>query len=367
MDETVAWMTLSQLPGIGVASFWSIVNHCDTPEAALRCSAAELQVVSGFGKRQLEGFKKKDNLHKSCQSQLKRLREYGGDCLPFSHDDYPEILKQIHDPPPVLYVLGDSRALNETLIAMVGSRASTSYGNRIAFELARDLARAGVTIISGLALGVDTESHRGALSGAGKTIGVLGCGVDVIYPRQNHHLFQEIIENGAIISEYPLGTAPEGFRFPARNRIIAGMSRGVVVVEAAKKSGSLITAQFAIDEGREVYAVPGQVDSYKSEGSHWLLKQGAKLAQSAEDILEDISLSLPLSGDSSERGSHEGTRQIEPEAEQLLQMLETYSVSREELIQKAGLPVSQMSELLLVLELEGLIEVLPGDEIRRIH
>ncbi len=360
-------MTLSQLPGVGLASFWSIVNHCGDPEGALRCTSKELQLIEGIGKRQLAGFSQKEKVSKSCSNQLDRLQDRGGICLPFSHDSYPAMLKEISDPPPVLYVLGDTTALNETLIAMVGSRASTNYGNRIAYTLGKNLANGGVTVISGMALGIDTESHRGALAGEGKTIGVLGCGVDVVYPRQNHQLFHEIIENGAIISEYPLGTQPEGFRFPARNRIIAGMSRGVVVVEAAKKSGSLITAQLALEEGREVYAVPGQVDSYKSDGSHWLLKQGAKLVQSEKDILEDLSMAyMSVQRDTGTIPS-DNPDIVEPEARQILALLDGYPLSREKIIEKTALPVSLVSEMLLLLELEGVIEVLPGDEIRKLH
>ncbi len=367
MDDTLAWMTLSQVPGIGLASFWSIVNNYGDPERALRCNVKDLRLVSGIGKRQLAGFSEKDKIRKYCRQQLEDLHKKGGFSLPFTHDLYPEILKEISDPPPVLYVLGDPTVLNETLIAIVGSRASTSYGNRIAFDLGKKLAYSGVSVVSGLALGIDTESHRGALAGSGKTIGVLGCGVDVVYPRQNLPLFQEIVQNGAIVSEYPLGTTPEGFRFPARNRIIAGMSRGVVVVEAAKKSGSLITAQLALEEGREVYAVPGQVDSYKSEGSHWLLKQGAKLVQSEKDILEDLSIASTLAAKASGELHNGGMNALEPQAKLLLEQLDSYSLSRDELIQKSGLPVSQLSEILLILELEGFIEVLPGDEIRKIN
>ncbi len=210
------------------------------------------------------------------------------------------------------------------------------------------------------------EAHKGALAANGKTIAVLGCGIDIVYPRQNRVLFEQIAKKGAVVSENPLGTAPEGFRFPARNRIIAGTSRGVLVVEAARKSGSLITAQIALVEGRDVYAVPGQVDSFKSEGTHWLLQQGAKLVQSEMDILEELPVDSVRSHGNQEINGHINPSSLEPEAIQLLQCIETYPCSRDELIGKAGIAVPEFSELLLILELEGFVEILPGDEIRRL-
>ncbi len=348
-----------------MASFWTLVRHFGKPDVVLGASIKEVELVPGIGKKQLMGFSKVEDTYISCTQQLERLGDIGGQCLTLSHEDYPVILKEISDPPPVLYVLGDSTTFNTTLIAMVGSRASTSYGGRIAFKLAKNLAHSGVTVVSGVALGIDSESHRGALAGGGKTVGVLGSGIDVVYPRQNYELFDQIANCGAIMSEYPLGTAPEGFHFPARNRIIAGMSRGVVVVEAAKKSGSLITAQLALDEGREVYAVPGQVDSYKSEGTHWLLKQGAKLVQSENDVLEDLAIIADTSTAVAAKSEVDNTDTLEPEAQQLLQLLDGYPLPRENLLQKSGLPVARLSELLLLLELDGFIEVLPGDEICR--
>jgi DNA processing protein len=221
-------------------------------------------------------------------------------------------------------------------------------------------------VVSGLASGIDSEAHKGALSVQGATVGVLGCGLDVVYPRQNSGLYEQVRREGLLVSEYPLGTRPDGFRFPARNRIIAGLSKGVVVVEAAKKSGSLITAEMALEEGREVFAVPGQIDSFKSDGAHWLLQQGAKLVQSAEDILVELSCGMEetVPGERSQAGFSESG--IDPEARELLQAIDVYPGSRNGLIAASGLGPAKVTELLLLLELEGLIEMLPGDEIRRI-
>jgi DNA processing protein len=198
-------------------------------------------------------------------------------------------------------------------------------------------------------------------------VAVLGCGLDVVYPQQNHKLYEQIQQCGVLVTEYPLGTRPEAFRFPARNRIIAGMSYGVVVVEAARKSGSLITAEFALEEGRDVFAVPGQADSFKSAGAHWLLQQGAKLVISADDIIEELPLSRNI-----QKGLPAASESVlcplvlEPEILALLQTIDPYSMKRDTLIAGSGLSPGRVAELLLILELEGLVEMLPGDEVRRL-
>ncbi len=286
-------------------------------------------------------------------------------CL--ADSDYPELLKTIVDPPHVLYVQGNLELLHSSCVAMVGSRAATAYGKRAAFTLARDLAEAGVTVVSGLAIGVDSEAHRGALSVHGATIGVLGCGLDVTYPRQNARLYEKIRREGLLLTEYCLGTKPDGFRFPARNRIIAGLSHGVVVVEAAKKSGSLITAEMALDEGREVFAVPGQIDSFKSSGTHWLLQQGAKLVQSAEDVLDECGGGLGVLPAVPIGSTVLSVTGIDSESAELLRKIDVYPSARNELIARSGLSSAKIAELLLLLELEGLVEMLPGDEVRRVR
>lgn len=366
MDEYIEWMVLSQIPGVGPAGFWQFVKRFGSPGAVLRCPMEQLKQLPGIRNSHLQGFSKRDLVRKKCLHQLDILEKMGGYCLTCEDSTYPQLLKEIKDPPPLLYLLGNKEILNDCCIGIVGSRAATSYGHRIALYIAKRLAQQGVAIVSGLALGIDAESHRGALAANGSTIAVLGCGVDIVYPRQNRELFKQIVKQGAVVSEYPLGTAPEGFRFPARNRIIAGMSRGVLVVEAARKSGSLITAQFALDEGRDVFAVPGQVDSFKSEGTHWLLQQGAKLVQSEGDILEELPVLLAKGSAEEEIMDGGASSSLEPKALQLLQCVETYPCPREELIVKSGIGVPEFSELLLILELEGVVEILPGDEIRRL-
>ena len=278
--------------------------------------------------------------------------------------EYPALLHHIPDPPPVLYGLGNTALLKNDCVAVVGSRAATVYGRRTACSLSESLSAASATVVSGLAFGIDTEAHRGALQGCGSTVGVLGCGLDVVYPKQNRPLYEKIGREGLLLSEYPLGTPPEGFRFPARNRIIAGISRAVVVVEAAKKSGSLITAQLGLDFGRDIFAVPGQLDSYKSEGSHWLIQQGAQLVVSADDILAGFHAGWRKAGKEDAAASR-AEPVMEPEMAMLFDQLDSYPQPLDVVVEKAGLSTARGSELFLFLELEGYIEMLPGDRVRR--
>ncbi len=366
MDSTIDWINLSLVPGLGLGGYWRLLEHFHSPAEVLRASQKDLLSVRGITERQIAGlFSATDNRHHG-EKELERLALLGGMAISFENEGYPPLLKQLVDPPPVLYVLGQSEYLCTPSVAIVGSRAATSYGRRTAFNLGRNLANVSVTVISGLALGIDAESHLGALAGQGKTVAILGCGLDVVYPRQNLSLYRQIAERGTLVSEYPLGTRPEGFRFPARNRIIAGLCQGVIVVEAARRSGSLITAQMALDFGREVFAVPGQVDSCKSEGTHWLLQQGAKLVQSVDDIVVELDLNCSRNDLGKSAVQQEDNLNIDPDALALLAHIEPYPLMRETLFEKSGLSAARMSELLLLLELDGLIEMLPGDQLRKI-
>lgn len=367
MTSTFDWINLSLVPGLGLGGFWRLVKHFGSPTEVLRASQKELLQVNGIRGRQIAGlFSEIDNRNRGEQ-ELQRLADLGGVAVSFADEKYPVLLQQLVDPPPVLYILGRSELLSTPCVAVVGSRAATSYGRRTAFNLSRSLVASSVTVISGLALGIDAQSHSGALAGAGNTVAVLGCGLDVVYPQQNKSLYGHIVERGALVTEYPLGTRPEGFRFPARNRIIAGLSQGVIVVEAARRSGSLITAQMALDYGREVFAVPGQVDSSKSEGTHWLLQQGAKLVQRVEDIVVELDMPCPKTQVVSPAVLQEDGQDIEPDALILLNYIEPYPLMRDDLLEKSGFTPARLSELLLLLELDGLIEVLPGDKLRRVE
>ena len=365
MSATIDWISLSLVPGLGLSGFWRLIDHFQSPAAVIRASRKDLLCVKGIREGQISGLFERIEVVVRGERELLRLNAAGAAAIAFEDPCYPALLKELPDPPPVLYVRGRVELLGLPSVAIVGSRAATAYGRRTAYSLANNLANSSLTVVSGLALGIDAESHAGALSGKGSTVAILGCGLDVVYPRQNAKLYKQIAEQGLLVSEYPLGTPPEGFRFPARNRIIAGLSLGVVVVEAAKRSGSLITAQIALDCGREVFAVPGQVDSCKSEGAHWLLKQGAKLVQNVGDIIEE----LGIKGATGEKGgvveAEINTSALEPEAQHLLDKLDTYPIVRESLLEQVGLAPGRFSELLLILELEGLVEILPGDKVRK--
>ncbi len=365
MAEALDWIRLSLVPGLGITGFWRLIDHFQSPAAVFRASRQEILRVKGIRENQVSGVLAGQETMARAQRELCSLADIGAAAVTFEDPRYPALLKKLPDPPPVLYVRGRLELLGVPAVAVVGSRAATAYGRRTAYALSRNLADSSLTVISGLALGIDTEAHAGALSAKGSTVAVLGCGLDVVYPRQNGRLFRDIAEHGLLVSEYPLGTPPEGFRFPARNRIIAGLSLGVVVVEAAQRSGSLITAQIALDTGREVFAVPGQVDSCKSEGTHWLLKQGAKLVQSIQDIVEELGMQAPAVGSRGEPTAVKDLPGLEPEAKDLLAKIDSYPIPRESLLETAGLAPGRFSELLLILELEGLVEILAGDQVRK--
>jgi len=361
------WLCLSLISGLGPAGAARLLDRFGSPARVLRAELKELAAVDGIRSGQLEGFGRLAEWRELADNQIEGMRKIGGEILSQADPRYPQRLLEIPDPPLVLFALGDIRLLDSNCVAMVGSRSATTYGRRAAWLLAENLTSYGITVVSGMALGIDSEAHSGALKGEGRTIAVLGSGLDVVYPSQNRHLYDKLRKTGLLLSEYPLGTRPDGFRFPARNRIIAGLSQGVVVVEAARKSGSLITAQMALDFGREIFAVPGQIDSVKSEGAHWLLKEGAKLVASGKDIVEELRLDTSLSGcqqgQQNSMGRYSG---LEPDAVALLQQLDVYPLSRDEIYERTGLTPARLSELFLFLELEGHIEMVAGDQVRRL-
>jgi DNA processing protein len=276
--------------------------------------------------------------------------------------DYPQLLREIPDPPPFFYVSGrlNSSALK---IAVVGSRNATQYGLTTTKNLCADLAALGITIVSGMARGIDTAAHQGAMAGGGKTIAVLGSGLERIYPAENTKLFHRISQNGAVVSEFDLLTEPEGHNFPRRNRIISGMSLGTVVVEATKKSGSLITARLAAEQNREVFAVPGSIQSFKSTGTHTLIKQGAKLVEHAQDIIEELAPyfeNKECPGMAPFTETHESPPSLSADELRVYKALEPYPIHIDKLVRKISMEPGQLSGILLSLELNGMIQQLPG-------
>jgi DNA processing protein len=365
-EHTEAWLALHLTPQLGSTNCRKLVERLGSPEQVLSSDVSRLKEAAfRLRKEAIEALcgNGQEELIQAARQELVRAEEQDIEIITIDNPLYPALLKNIHDPPVVLYVLGNPEMLDCRGIAMVGSRAATHYGRSVAGQLAEGLAKQNFTIISGLALGIDTESHKGALAVGGKTIAVLGCGLDVVYPPSNHLLYKEIADSGAVVSEYPLGTEPDNFRFPARNRIISGLSLGVVVVEATKRSGSLITANHALEQGREIFAVPGRIDSVKSTGSHTLLQEGAKLVFNIKDIVEELPPNAlqqhraNLSQEAKGTGDLEGLTKDE---EKIYSFLDVYPSSIDEIVRQCGFTPQRANELLLLLELKGVIESLPG-------
>jgi DNA processing protein len=330
-----------------------LLDQFQTPEAVFHAPLKELLGIEGLGRKVAEEIRK-GPVEKVVQKELNLLREVGGRVITFKDEEYPNRLREIYDPPPLLYIRGELKKEDEFAVSIVGSRKTTPYGRWFTERVGHELARQGVTIVSGMARGIDSLAHWGAISGGGRTIAVLGCGVDVIYPSENRNLFTKIIEHGAILSEFSMGSPPEGGHFPRRNRIISGLSLGVVVVQASEKSGSLITAGYALEQGREVFAVPGNVGTEGSRGTHRLIKEGAKLVETSEDILEEL---LPQW-----RREKEVTPEVEipkpdlTEEEKILcELLSEVPLHIDTIIRESRMDPGKVSSLLLTLELKGLV------------
>ena len=356
MASLLDWLKLKAVPGVGDRLFLNLLEHFGDPARVFDASHEELTCVEGVSNRRA-GIIQTYRIQPEVEAELDRLDKSGARIVTFSDHDYPELLRHIHDPPPLLYVHGILRS-DSLNMAMVGSRNSTSYGRTVTRRLSGDLVQRGFTIVSGMALGIDTAAHEGALAAGGRTIAVLGCGLDTIYPAENRDLFHRIAENGAVITEFAFSTQPEAHNFPRRNRVISGMSLGTVIVEATHKSGSLITARLAAEQGREVFAVPGSVTSFKSMGTHHLIKQGAKLVEHANDIVEEFNMAQLTS---CEDACDETGPPLTPDEEMILQELSPYPVHIDQLIRRLPLPPAQVSGLLLQLELKGLVTQSPGN------
>jgi len=369
-DRLKSWLALHLIPGMGSVTCHKLAAHFGGPDKALAASITDMSKVCRLRQESLAALtdgRRQEYLSRAA-AEIEQASAVNISIIAFDDPLYPALLKNIHDPPPVLYVRGNPEILNSKGIGIVGSRAATHYGRNIAQKMAASLAGRGFTIVSGMALGIDTAAHKGALTATGRTIAVLGSGLDVIYPPGNHRLYKEISYAGAVISEYPFGTIPDTFRFPARNRIISGLSLGVVVVEATIRSGSLITANHALEQGREVFAVPGRIDSAKSAGSHSLLQQGAKLVHSIDDIVEELSAGTLFKNQArpaSNIPEQKNVMQLNQEEATLFACLDVYPLTIDELVRESGFSPQKANELLLLLELKGLVESLPGKSFQK--
>lgn len=355
--EEFYWIGLKAVAGVGNITFRRLLERFDSPQAALSASPPELAAVRGVTPAVVEAIGS-GGWQAFAEEECRRFRSSGARLMLFTSADYPKSLFEIPDPPPFLYVRGELRS-NEPSIAVVGSRRGTPYGLLTTGRLAEGLARRGVAVISGMARGVDTAAHKGALAAGGRTIGVLGCGIDKIYPPENRKLFDETVEKGALVSEFPLGTLPLAENFPRRNRIISGLSQGVLVVEAAENSGSLITAQYALEHGRDVFAVPGNITYASCKGTNRLIKQGAKLVDCVEDILEELPGYEPSAGNTPSKAEPR-TFALTPKEAAIYELLARSPLHIDDIISQTELTAGEVSSMLLHLELKGAITPLPG-------
>ena len=360
------WLQLSLTPGLGSATLRKLLSQFGLPEKVLAAGRASLaRFASPQALQELES----DAVANAVEHALAWLEQPANAVVTLADAAYPKLLLEIADPPAVLYCRGRTDLLNRPALAVVGSRNATSQGNSNAEQFARSFSTAGLTIVSGLAQGIDTAAHRGGLAGEGSTIAVLGTGVDIIYPRINAALGAEIAASGLLLSEFPLGTKALAHNFPRRNRLISGLAQGCLVVEAALASGSLITARAAAEQGREIFAVPGSIHSPLSKGCHALIKTGAKLAESAEDVLSELSAfrrgGLARNSGAAKAGA---ASEIKSDAgEPLLACMGFDPANVDSLCTRAGLPAERVSAELLRLELAGRVTVLPGGLYQRLN
>lgn len=357
-DDYKTWIALSRVRGLGGVGFKKLAAHYADPRAALRASAADLAQVPGLSKEAIEGLLGFSEW-REAEADARRMVDHGFSILPFTAPDYPARLRAIADPPPVLYVYGTLSADDARAVAVVGSRSASDYGRRVARSICRGLAALGVTVVSGMARGIDGIAHESTLDRGGRTIAVLGCGVDRVYPPEHDRLYERIQRQGAVLSELPFGTRPAAFNFPARNRLISGLSLGVLVVEATEKSGSLITASLALEQNREVFAIPGEIGSSRSRGTHRLIRQGAKLVESADDIIEEIAPQLRHSP-AALPARRELPDQCGQDSRQIFALLQEHTLHIDQVIEMSGLGSAQVARILLELELQGFLRQLPG-------
>jgi DNA processing protein len=351
-EDTADWVSLSLVEGLGPSTFRKLLAGVGSPRMVL--GANRLQLIQHCPAEIADRILAESRQEK-IDAALQWLSEENHSLITLADDGYPSALLQCPDPPPLLYVAGNAAILGGVSLAIIGSRNATPQGLANSHNFASAIASCGIAVVSGMALGIDTAAHQGAMAGGGATVAVLGCGADIAYPRANAELAFDIVHHGAVVSEFAPGTPPLASNFPRRNRIISGLSQGCLVVEAAMASGSLITARFALEQGREVFAIPGSIHSPLSRGCHALIKQGAKLVETAQDILDELHFGADISKPNilnSESG--------------LLQYIGYDPCDVEMLKKRSGLTAGEVSAMLLALELEGRVGCLPGGLYQRL-
>lgn len=357
MDRTnmKSWLRLSKLE-LAPKRAAALVERFGSPEAVFSATEAELRSVEGLTGRSLEKLLSPEP--SDLGRSLDILQEKNIRLISFQDKDYPANLLQTIDPPIALFVRGELKEPDKFSIAIVGSRKASIYGKGMAERIAKDLSNRSLSVISGGARGIDAAAHKGALSMGGRTIAVLGCGIDICYPSEHKELFDRIAENGAVISEFSPGTPPEGWRFPARNRIISGLSMGVLVIQAPASSGALITARYAQEQGRDIFVLPGNVDDIRNEGCHALIRDGATLVESADQILEDLGIHTEENLKPQLTFAFES---LTDEERKLVELLSLQSKHMDQIIQETKLPASQVSGMLTMLEMKGIVKRVPGN------
>jgi DNA processing protein len=366
-EDARDWLVLERIPGVGPISMTRLIEGFGSPGAALKAKAEEICLRTKIPSRLAGTIAAYTPCEKDIIRDLKVLSDLGAGLLTRWDSDYPENLVGLYDPPALLFVRGNIVPEDSKALAMVGTRNPSQYGVQAAARIAQDLAREGVTIVSGLARGIDTVCHRAALSAGGRTIGVLGCGIDVAYPPQNKGLIEEVAAAGAVISEFRPGTSPLPTNFFRRNRIVSGLSKGVLVVEAGLKSGSLITANHAYDQNRDVSAVPGNIFHALAKGPHHLIRQGALLVESARDVLDAIfnfapkqsRVSVPRPSPQSEIGDAE-RNELSEEQRRVLDSIDLDPTAIDVLCESLSMDAGRLAGILLELELGGFIRQYPG-------
>lgn len=358
-EELKYWLWWNRVPGIGPTRFYKLLEEYGSMSNAWQAPLQELEPM--IGAKAIVNWNAVKNTW-DPELELTKISYLRLHIYCYLDQDYPPLLKKILNPPPVLYSAGGFEYGDDIAVAIVGTRSPTPAGAFNAHELAAQLTRQGLTIISGMARGIDSEAHKGALEARGRTIAILGCGLDIPYPPENESLMQNIAEHGAVVSEFPLGTEPLSKNFPARNRIISGLSLGVVVVEAAQDSGSLITAGFALEQGREVFAVPGNIGNEGSKGPHKLIRQGAKLIENCQDILTELAIPQ-LTAMEITAATFESANESE---QKVVAVISREPLHIDQIVRRSTLASAQVNSLLMQLELKGVVKRFPGQMYLRV-
>jgi DNA processing protein len=359
MNSREALVALNMVPHVGPVRLRQLLERFGDPVSILNAKKSAILAIDGISDVTAEAISTWES-NVDLSGELKRISDFECQIVTQEDENYPELLCQIYDPPIVLYVKGTLSPRDKNSVALVGSRMTTSYGLNVGRKLAFQLAYMGITVISGGARGIDTAAHQGALSAKGRTIAVLGTGINQVFPAENGALFEKISSNGALITQFPFNRPADKQSFPIRNRIVAGMTLGTVVVEANLSSGALITANFAVEYGRQVFAVPGPIDSPRSKGCHDLIKKGAKLCEGAEDIVTEFEYLFPTSNKPQSSGAQLPGLTLTENEKVVYEALGVEELFTDDVIAKTGLPASTVSVALLTLEMKKLVKQMPG-------